>query len=246
MSQFKLLTRNNPKILKGNAQGYLTFILHLAPSDLSGHQVCPKASAGCRAACLNTAGRGGIFKTGETSNTIQRARIRKTRAFFADRDAFMGELATEIRKAIRNAEKHGMTAVFRLNGTSDIAWEKQRVTVDGTEYRSIMHAFPLVQFYDYTKIIQRVERAAVADTWPSNYALTFSRADGNEHDVSRAIAVGANVAAVFAGALPDTWQGVPVIVGDESDLRFLDRKGTIVGLTAKGKARRDASGFVIA
>jgi hypothetical protein len=35
-----------------------------------------------------------------------------------------------------------------------------------------------------------------------------------------------------------------VFNGDESDLRFLDPQGVIVGLYAKGKAKKDTSGFV--
>ena len=56
----KLLSVGNPKTLKGMAQGYNTYILHLAPFTLSGRNTCPKATAGCAAACLNTAGRGEI------------------------------------------------------------------------------------------------------------------------------------------------------------------------------------------
>ena len=66
----KLLSVGNPKTLKGMKQGYNTFILHLAPGSLSGHNTCPKATAGCLSACLNTAGRGGMFKRGENTNTI--------------------------------------------------------------------------------------------------------------------------------------------------------------------------------
>ena len=84
-----LLSVGNPKTLKGMSQGYNTYILHLAPADLSGNEVCPKRTAGCTIACLNLAGRGGMFKKGETTNTIQQARIRKTKLFFSNRDQFM-------------------------------------------------------------------------------------------------------------------------------------------------------------
>ena len=227
-----LLTRGNPKILKGEKKGYLTSILHLAPADLSGYQTCPKATAGCKAACLNTAGRGGIFKKGENTNVIQQARIRKTKRFFEAREQFMQELALEIQSTIKYAEKKGLIPVFRLNGTSDIAWEKIRVG----QYRNMMEAFPTVQFYDYTKVVGR--------TIPSNYNLTFSAADGNDHDVYRAIEQGYNVAAVFDKGLPEHYLGLPVIDADDTDLRFLDPKGVIAGLKAKGKAKKDTSGFV--
>ena len=141
----KLLSIGNPKILKGMKQGYMTYILHLAPADVSGYNTCPKATAGCKAACLNTAGRGGMFKKGETTNVIQKARIRKTKLFFENRDVFLALLEDDIRKAIKQSEKKGLVPVFRLNGTSDLSWEKY----------GIIQKFPNVQFYDYTKVLGR-------------------------------------------------------------------------------------------
>jgi hypothetical protein len=233
---FKLLSTANPKIQKGTKLGYLSFILHLAPADLSGHNTCPKATAGCKSACLNTAGRGGMFKKGETTNMIQKARIRKTKYFYEDRAGFMLDLAYDIQKGIKMAEKLGLKPVFRLNGTSDLSWEKYEVPVFCT--RNIFELFPDVQFYDYTKIIGR----KVTDI--KNYFLIFSKADGNDADVARAMAQGMNVAAVF-DQLPDSYMGKEVIDADETDLRFLDPKGVIAGLKAKGKAKKDYTGFVI-
>jgi hypothetical protein len=220
---FKLLSTANPKIQKGTKMGYLSFILHLAPSDLSGKNTCPKATKGCIAACLNTAGRGGMFKRGETTNVIQRARIRKTEYFFNDRAGFLADLAADIRKGIKFAEKQGLTPVFRLNGTSDLSWEKY----------GIIEQFPTVQFYDYTKVLGR-KIAHLA-----NYHLTFSKADGNDSDVAEALLQGMSVVAVY-DKIP---AGVPS--ADETDLRFLDPKGIMLGLKAKGRAKKDYSGFVI-
>jgi hypothetical protein len=233
---FKLLSTANPKIQKGTKLGYLSFILHLAPADLSGYNTCPKATAGCKSACLNTAGRGGMFKKGETTNMIQKARIRKTKYFYEDRAGFMLDLAYDIQKGIKMAEKLGLKPVFRLNGTSDLSWEKYEVPVFCT--RNIFELYPNVQFYDYTKVLGR----KVADI--PNYFLIFSQADGNEADVSRAMVKGMNVAAVF-DEVPETYMGKPVINADETDLRFLDPKGVIAGLKAKGRAKKDYSGFVI-
>jgi hypothetical protein len=233
---FKLLSTANPKIQKGTKLGYLSFILHLAPADLSGHNTCPKATAGCKSACLNTAGRGGMFKRGETTNMIQKARIRKTKYFYEDRAGFMLDLAYDIQKGIKMAEKLGLKPVFRLNGTSDLSWEKYEVPVFCT--RNIFELYPNVQFYDYTKVLGR----KVSDI--PNYFLIFSQADGNEADVSRAMVKGMNVAAVF-DQVPETYMGKPVINADETDLRFLDPKGVIAGLKAKGRAKKDYSGFVI-
>ena len=227
---FKLLSTANPKIQKGTKMGYLSFILHLAPADLSGHEVCPKRTAGCTAACLNTAGRGGMFKRGETTNMIQKARIRKTKYFFEDRVGFMMDLHSDITKAIKFAEKQGLIPVFRLNGTSDLSWEKYDGHFGG---KNIFECFPTVQFYDYTKVLGR----KVKDI--PNYHLTFSRADGNAADVPKAVAQGMNVAVVY-DRIPEG-----VFSADETDLRFLDPKVGIIGLKAKGRAKKDYSGFVI-
>lgn len=219
-------------------QGYNTYILHLAPAKLSGYETCAKRTAGCTSACLNTAGRGGMFKKGETTNVIQQARIRKTKMFFEQRQEFLNQLTVDIVKAIKQSEKLGLIPVFRLNGTSDIAWEKYEVC----NGKNIFQMFPEVQFYDYTKILGRKVKHI------PNYHLTFSAADGNDADVLSAIAQGMNVATVFgikkSLPMPETYNGRPVFNGDESDLRFLDPKGVVVGLYAKGKAKKDESGFV--
>ena len=241
----KLLTVGNPKLVKGQKQGYLSFVLHLAPSTLSGYNVCPMASAGCAAACLNTAGRGGIFKKGESTNNIQKARIRRTVMFFEQRDAFMATLVNDIKLGIKQAEKLNLVPVFRLNGTSDIRWETVEVTIGGITYNNVMGLFPTVQFYDYTKLNNR-------RNLPANYHLTFSRSESNDTDVNMVIngiegirtSSDINIAVVF-DKLPATFLGRPVINGDETDLRFLDPRRVIVGLKAKGKAKKDNSGFTI-
>ena len=227
---FKLLSTANPKIQKGTKLGYLSFILHLAPADLSGRETCPKRTAGCTAACLNTAGRGGMFKKGENTNMIQKARIRKTEYFFNDRDAFMMDLYKDIVKAKKFAEKQGLIPVFRLNGTSDLSWEKYTV---GTTDMNLFELFNHTQFYDYTKVLGRK-----VSQYP-NYHLTFSKADGNDSDVAEALMQGMSVVAVY-DKIPE---GVPS--ADETDLRFLDPKGVMLGLKAKGRAKKDYSGFVI-
>ena len=218
----KLLTLGNTKTVKGEAMGYQTYIMHLAPSTLSGYQTCPMASEGCASACLNTAGRGRF-------TAIQEARIRKTKWFFENRESFMAQLVKDIYAAIRKAKREGFTPVFRLNGTSDIRWETVRVG----QFRNIMEMMPAVQFYDYTKLPNR-------RNIPSNYHLTFSRSESNEHLIPQ----GMNVAVVF-DSLPDVWMGRKVIDGTETDLRFLDEQNVVVGLLAKGKAKKDTSGFTI-
>ena len=238
----KLLSTGNPKVLKGMSQGYNTYILHLAPADLSGYETCPKRTLGCTAACLNTAGRGGMFKRGENTNVIQQARIRKTKMFFENRVEFMTTLVKDIELGIKQSKKMELVPVFRLNGTSDLSWEKYEVVRNGKLFRNIFTAFPEVQFYDYTKVLGRKVKEY------SNYQLTFSAADGNDSDVLRAMNEGLNVAVVFGIKktlpMPVDYLNRPVFNGDESDLRFLDPKGVIVGLYAKGKAKKDTTGFV--
>jgi hypothetical protein len=226
----------NAKTVKGQKQGYITGIMYMAPAKVSGYEVCPMATAGCKAACLNTAGRGAF-------STVQKSRIAKTKYFFENRTAFMAQLVKEITALIRKAKRLDMIPTVRLNGTSDIVWEI--IPVLGK--RNIMEHFPEVQFYDYTKRHNR-------KNLPANYHLTYSLAENNDALANTALNNGMSVAAVFRNeatvlTLEETGyllQGlrVPVVSGDESDLRFLDPKSVIVGLYAKGKAKKDTSGFV--
>ena len=216
----------NAKTVKGQKKGYLTGILYLAPSTLSGYQVCPFAKvAGCEKSCLNTAGRGAM-------NSVQKARIAKTKYFMEDQEAFMEQLVKEIRALIKKAEKMDLIPVVRLNGTSDILWERVGVGGDGgIGYSNLMEMFPELQFYDYTKHIKR--------NVPKNYHITFSYSPmyGKKSDH--------NMAVVFKGKIPVKFMGRKVVNGDENDLRFLDQRNVIVALKAKGKAKKDTSGFVV-
>lgn len=226
------LLSTNQKVEKGEKAGWLTAILHLAPAKVSGFQVCSSATAGCSAACLNTAGRGGIFASGEGDNAIQAKRRLRTAWYFARRTEFLRQLDAEIAAHTRRAVRKGFQPAVRLNGTSDIRWET--VTLDG---QTLFERHPEVVFYDYTKHSDR----DVSDI--PNYSLTFSLAENNDSAAVAAIERGLNVAVVFHD-MPSTFMGLPVFDGDQSDLRFLDPKGCIVGLKAKGKAKRDRSGFV--
>src|SRR5215831_7954499 len=239
----RLLTVSNPKTAKGEGYGYLTAILHLAPHKLSGANLCASATPGCIAACLNTAGRGGI------DPKIQEARIRKSQWFRADRDGFMQTLEHDVAAHVRSAERHGLKPCVRLNGTSDIPWELVHYgRADGSR-GTILERFPDVQFYDYTKIAIRLKREL-----PANYDLTFSAADGNEAAVEFALAHGARVAVVFRNRrrptlparfwqLPKTYRGRRIVGADKHDLRFLEPRGVICALKAKGKAVHDTTGF---
>lgn len=227
-----LLNSGNSKTRKGEKKGFTTYGLHLAPAKLSGFNVCKDASKGCAAACLNTAGRGKM-------TMVQTARIKKTLFFFQDKQGFLSELWKEAAKSIKSAARKNMTPCFRLNLTSDLPWEK--IKFNG---QSIFEAFPQVTFYDYTKSPERMT-AFLAGDLPKNYHLTFSRSESNGSLSESFLASGGNVAMVFRKSLPDTFKGFRVVDGDETDLRFLDGKGVVVGLKEKGLAKKDETGFVL-
>jgi len=232
----KLLTVNgNPKIMKGDklSDKYLSAIMHLSPINT---RICPYQDiAKCKEACLNTAGRGGIFKKGETTNTIQEARKRKTDLFLNDRDTFMSLLVKDIQAFVRKCERLGKKPCIRLNGTSDIQWEL--IPIDN--YANIFEMFSDVQFYDYTKIPTRKVSSI------KNYHLTWSYSEANDKYARLFEQVPYNKAVVFNGGLPSIFKGMKVIDGDTTDMRFLDKANRVIGLKAKGKARKDTSGFVI-
>ncbi len=227
-----LLNSGNSKTRKGEKKGFTTYGIHLAPASLSGFNVCDSSSAGCRWACLNTAGRGAM-------NSVQKARIKKTLFFFKDKQGFLAELWAEVAKSIRSAARKNMVPCFRLNLTSDLPWEK--IKFNG---QSVMEAFPNVQFYDYCKSPERMTKF-VNGEMPQNYHLTFSRSETNGALALAFLKSGGNVAMVFRKSLPATYFGHEVIDGDETDLRFLDGSGKIIGLKEKGLAKKDETGFVL-
>ena len=238
MIKTTLLTSGNQKILKGEKLGYITKGIHLAPANLSGYEVCQWRSKGCTMACLNTAGRGQMQRT-------QDSRIAKTKLFFEERFDFLTKLSKEIISSVKSASKKSMQAVFRPNLTSDIAWENI-INEDGV---TIFEKHGKTQFYDYTKSFKRMcaflgKPFIKGEKFPSNYHLTFSRSEHNDTKCEMALAMGGNVAVVFRNQLPKTWKGFEVVNGDETDLRFLDKKGVVVGLIEKGLAKKDSTGFV--
>ena len=220
MSYYKstLLTTNNHKTIKGEKLGYVTYIMYMSPytQNSAGINLCPHASKGCSEACLFKSGFGGMY------NTVQNGRINKTEWYLENRGEFMLQLDKEIGNAIRK-NKDKAIPVFRLNGTSDIRWEKIKVR----EGKNIFELYPDVQFYDYTKNPKRFEVEL-----PANYDLTFSRSETNDKHAMSILKKGYNVAMVF-NKIPKKYYGFKVINGDETDLRFKDKKGVIVGLKYK-------------
>jgi hypothetical protein len=220
---------SDAKTVKGTAEGYLTGILYLAPHTLSGViNTCAMASLGCIASCLFTAGRAAF------SPNIRAARIRKTVMLAKDQLAFLSSLAYDIHGLRIKAAKRGLKPAVRINGTSDLPI-----------LAAVMATlFPDVQFYDYTKLPKAWHRML------PNYHLTFSHSEVNHTHCMEALSHGVNVAVVFGlkkgTAFPETWNGYPVVSGDDTDLRFTDPKGgVVIGLYAKGQAKKDCSGFVV-
>ena len=238
MPTYKLLgVGNNAKTIKGDGSEYLTAILYMTPYkimvDGKLFNSCAMAKqASCIDACLYTAGRG------QMSN-VQTARQRKAEWFYRDRDSFMQQLHEDITKFSAYCHKRGIQPCVRLNGTTDIRWELIKLG----DY-NIFELHPDVQYYDYTKISNRKCKDI------PNYHLTWSYSNANPEYaklLDKAIEQGMNAAVVYRTAYhKTTWQGYPVVDGDSDDLRFLDPKGGhIVALYAKGKAKKDTSGFVV-
>lgn len=247
---------NNAKTVKGDGV-YETAIMYLAPANMArpNRTMCSMAVlAGCIAGCLNTAGRGAF-------SNVQQARVNKTLRYLDGREMFLADLVTDLAAFVRYCRRGNVIPAVRLNGTSDIQWEVGHPVIrDGKEFASVFEAFPEVQFYDYTKIAKRVYRAR-----PANYSLTLSYSAANPRYLAMVVAAatdtGANVAVVFrtkamrdammatgfsvTSELGDTMSR-PVIDGDQTDMRFGDPAGVIVGLYAKGRAgKADKSGFVV-
>jgi len=269
-----ILTINqDPKTSKGTSKGYITAIIYMAPASLSGRNVCSFSTSGCRAVCLNMAGRGQF-------NYIQQSRLNRTRYFITDKINFLNNLVLRISNFITYANKKGLTPVIRLNGTSDIPYENIKIKLENLlQYKklqnkkhsnvfksffrgsfrddwrkylnvsslNIMDIFPDVQFYDYTKYPQQRRPKAINQ---ANYDLTFSRAESNEPQALEYIKTNSGRASfVFSGKLPEYYKGFKVIDADKTDLRFLEPKNVITGLIFKGSKKTlkkgIASGFVI-
>lgn len=221
---------SNPKTAKSDARGtYLTAILYVAPHTIGKGcgNVCPKASAGCRAGCLYRAGNPVYM------NVKERGRLARKQLLFQETRAFLVLLIEEIKAHIRKADKLGKIPCIRLNGTSDIAWERIAPW--------LFAMFPNVQFYDYTKDASRIGKT------PRNYDLTFSRSECNDLEVGMVLARGGRVAVVVPVTrfrrVPAEWNGYRTEDGDTHDLTFT-RLAQVVLLRAKGPACKDTTGFV--
>lgn len=222
----------NYKAKKNLGLNVHTYFLSLAPSDISGFNVCPIANriskneqnenkSNCSSVCVAFNGNGNY------PNVIK-SRINKTKKFFQDRANFLNDLILDIFKAVEYSTFYGFVPTFRLNAYSDIKWENVRIKSFGN--CTIFELFPDVTFYDYTKHTNRQT--------PKNYHLTYSHWGKWEHTKNQ-IKQGQNIAMVFdvkkAENLPKMFKGLKVIDGDKTDLRTPKNDGinSIVGLRAK-------------
>jgi hypothetical protein len=232
---YNLLTvgKSTPKLLKSDNSGlgWRSGIVYLAPHKMSGSNFCPAASAGCIASCLNTAGRG-------KTRSVQAGRLRRSQMFIEDREAFKSILHKEIGLFVKYNAKRGFRTCIRLNGTSDLSWEKL--------WPELFREFASVQFYDYTKISKRYD-SFLNGKLPKNYHLTFSHSERNLGNCLEFLHKGGSVAIVWKtkDIIPKYFCGFDVHDADETDLRFLDKPG-VQALYAKGRAKHDKTGFIYA
>lgn len=193
-----------------------------AARKLRGFGVCPHSTSACRGACLATAGKGCM-------SDVQAGRTARTLLWATDPDAAYSLTCHHIRQAVL---RHGVENVaIRLNTLSDIEWER----VLPAEFWS---EFADVQFYDYTKSLERVTSRRI----PANYHLTYSASERTTFDEVRDLVRRRINVAVVIGQHPDApkparWAGRRVVDGNATDARYLDPKGSVVLLGALGKAR---------
>lgn len=234
MKNQKLISKGsaNSKTVKNSLE---THILYLMPynQNSKGINICTNASEGCKEGCLVFSGLASVYAS------VNEARSRRTELYIKDRTAFCTQIYHELFLLNKKAIKKGGKIEVRLNGTSDldfIAIIKNRLGKD------ILVDFPNLIFYDYTKVIGKVMKYR-----GQNYVLTFSRSEINEADCKKALAVGANVSVVFdhKKPLPKTYLGAEVVDGDKADDIMLELSGKILGLKAKGRAKKDVFGFVV-
>lgn len=199
-----------------------TYGIYLAPSDLSGYNVCQN-SASCREHCL--------FGSGQTlmsilsgKMTAVEARIKKTRLWKQNPDYFMQMMISEIRKHKSNAEKNGFEFSVRVNCTSDISI--QDFNYQGV---NICDIFSTTNIYDYTKVYSHLDNVKRFN----NYDLTFSFTGSNWKICELALKKGIRIGVVFENNLPKKFHGYEVIDGEKYDARYHDANNVVIGLKYK-------------
>jgi hypothetical protein len=248
----RLFSTDSAKAAKAEGFGYLNAIHYMAPYTSGGAgNLCSHASAECIALCLGWySGQASMVRDlEEDTNSVRDSRIAKAQAFMHDRNAYMNDLARSVVANERKARREELELCVRLNGSTDVAYERMSFALDAKTARlcgrregeriTMLALFPHLQFVDYTKNPNRLGKA------PANLALTLSFAGDNEPACVAALERGHNVAVIFAGAFPATWNGFPVIDGDAHDLRHLDPRNVVVGLSPKGAKAKAHTGPMV-
>ena len=218
----KLLDTNggNTKIAKTNKEQSIRYAgLSLYPN----HKICAGSkAAGCMDACLKSAGRGRF-------DNVASARQAKTDWLMNDPDSFKLQLYKELANFEALCKRTNVKPVVRLNTISDVDWS------------NVMQAFKNITFVDYTKIAKRLTKKL------DNQKLIFSYSGKSSYSkqVRLALTTDSPIAVVFRGGLPKTFLGRTVIDGDLSDWDNANAGAVIIGLKAKGDAKKDQSGFVV-
>ena len=254
MKKLKFVSRSNAKKLtglsylgsinssakteKGKKYNIDTYIVYLAPANLSGYNVCMGATKECKLGCLHTSGRTAI-EICSNKNIIQNARIKKTKLFFEQTAFFLDWITAEISAAKKLSESKGNLFAVRLNGTSDINYLNYPVK----NKKNIFVLFPDIQFYDYTKVYNRFFQ-----DMPANYHLTYSYTGRNKNNSLKVLQKGYNVAVIFNtkkfSDIPKTWNNYKIINGDLTDYRPADKKNSIVALTFKRIANKEINNAI--
>lgn len=256
----RLFSTDSAKAAKASGYGYLNAIHYIAPATLGGAgNMCSHYTLACLYNCLGwQSGQASMVKDLDTGmNNVRESRKLKAQLFMRDRGNYMNRLARDIVALDRKARRDGLELCVRLNGSSDLRFERIRFDLDSKTMAAIgglrkgefipwknatlLELFPHIQFVDYTKNPNRLDNA------PGNLSLTLSYSVENSADCVKALMSGHNVAIIFDGSLPESFAGFPVINGDLHDLRHLDpRGGHIVGLSPKGRrAKKDTTGFIV-
>ena len=225
MKQFKIGNVNHSsKHKKAYNYNELVYTIYLSPAKTSGHEVCPSRNEECTLLCLNESG---FNRMSMNNELINKSRIEKTKLFYSNRELFVRLVINEINYYKYLAELEGLNFSVRLNNTSDLSPETFYI-IDNGKKKNILEIFPDVQFYDYTKVFNRLK---LSEKYP-NYDLTFSYSGYNEKECITAIERGFRVAVVFKNKPSEFW-GLNVIDGDNYDMRYKDPKNVIVGLKFK-------------
>ena len=231
--QMKKLLSNGSSNAKTKKNDRPTKILYMKPSEVEGKEMCPFATKGCRAACLNTSGMG-VF------SNVQESRYNRTLMYVRNKKKFLEQIAKEVNGSAKFYARKGKEFAVRLNGTSDQPLVESLIKQEGIHENAV--------FYDYTKNPKKPGERYL----PSGhrYVVALSYSGENKKECIEALKRGAIAAIVFdtkkGDNLPSKWHGFNVVDGDERDDLMLDvPSGTVLGLRAKGKAKNDTSGFVV-